>query len=128
MPKRKAEICGSGSLSITSLDAALDMLACDTFTRLQTITSKFEAAAGIKLNEGVIRNRWDEAVRRYWVMKGMDDLVCTAKKAFSAPEKAEEDGDEAKMDDGNEDSAGDGQLDEMRLISDIKANQTRSSS
>lgn len=61
-------------------------------------------------------------------MKGMDDLVCTAKKAFSAPEKAEEDGDEAKMDDGNEDSAGDGQLDEMRLISDIKANQTRSSS
>lgn len=86
MPKRKSA-SGSGSSdqsiaitspSLSSLDAALDLLACDTFGRLAALTAKFESAAGVKLNDGVVKHRWEEAVKRYWVMKSMDDLSCDA--------------------------------------------------
>ena len=65
------------------------MLACDTFTRLEHLTAKFENAAGIKLNDGVARTRWDEAVRRYWVMKSMDDLCCGLKPSGSGAKDKE---------------------------------------
>lgn len=90
MPKRKSD-CAQ-SLSIGSFDAALDILACDTFTRLQQLKCAFEEAAGVKLNDGVASKRWEEAVRRYWVMKGMDDLCCSMQASASkdASEKAKE--------------------------------------
>lgn len=81
MPKRKTNPCAPATnpcLSISSFDAALDLLACETFTRLDHLTCKFEAASGVRLGEGVVKTRWEEAVKRYWVMKGMDDLCCTA--------------------------------------------------
>jgi hypothetical protein len=81
MPKRKTNPCAPATnpcLSISSFDAALDLLACETFTRLDHLTCKFEAASGVRLDEGVVKTRWEEAVKRYWVMKGMDDLCCTA--------------------------------------------------
>lgn len=85
MPKRKAtsaaELSRVAPPSLSSLDAALDLLAHETFDRLQTLTSKFEAAAGVKLNEGVVKARWEEAVKRYWVMKSMDDLCCSVNGA-----------------------------------------------
>ncbi|WWC89197.1 uncharacterized protein L201_004115 [Kwoniella dendrophila CBS 6074] len=84
MPKRKTAPCdslGTSSIQLGSLDAALDLLACDTFTRLEGLTTKFEACAKVKLEEGVVKARWEEAVKRYWVMKSMDELCCTAKKA-----------------------------------------------
>nr|XP_018262833.1 uncharacterized protein I303_04318 [Kwoniella dejecticola CBS 10117]OBR84991.1 hypothetical protein I303_04318 [Kwoniella dejecticola CBS 10117] len=84
MPKRKCAPCDSlpqPTLQLGSLDAALDLLACDTFTRLDGLTAKFESCAKVKLEEGVVKARWEEAVKRYWVMKSMDELCCTAKKA-----------------------------------------------
>jgi hypothetical protein len=81
MPKRKTNPCAPATnpcLSISSFDAALDLLACETFTRLDHLTCKFEAASGVRLDDGVVKTRWEEAVKRYWVMKGMDDLCCTA--------------------------------------------------
>jgi len=79
MPKRKSgshEPSPFPTPSLTSLDAALDLLACETFTRLSSLTAKFETAAGVKLNDGVIKHRWEEACMRYWLMKSMDDLSC----------------------------------------------------
>jgi hypothetical protein len=102
MPKRKSNhgaLPASGpGLSISSFDAALDILACETFTRLDNLTKKFEGAAGVKLNHGVVRSRWEEAVKRYWVMKSMDELCCTAATGGSGKRssKAEVDG-EVKM-------------------------------
>ena len=115
MPKRKSDGCApsGSSISITSLDAALDMLACDTFTRLEHLTAKFENAAGIKLSDGVARTRWDEAVRRYWVMKSMDDLCCGLKPSGSGArdkEKERERDTGLGMDDGEvKMEAGDGE-------------------
>ena len=108
MPKRKSDSCTpSVCPSITSLDAALDILACETFTRIHHLASKFEAAAGVKLNDGVITARWEEAVRRFWVMKGMDDLCCSTARALGAqtPRESEADGEE-KMDDKADSSDG----------------------
>jgi hypothetical protein len=85
MPKRKSE--PALPVSLASLDAALDLLACETFTRLSSLTGKFEAAAGVKLNDGVVKTRWEEAVRRYWVMKGMDDLCCSMSKTKDVEEE-----------------------------------------
>ncbi|WVQ67527.1 uncharacterized protein L199_005727 [Kwoniella botswanensis] len=99
MPKRKCAPCDAlptPPIQLGSLDAALDLLACDTFTRLEGLTAKFEACAKVKLEEGVVKARWEEAVKRYWVMKSMDELCCTAKKAAikeADGEKMEEDGD-----------------------------------
>lgn len=79
MPKRKTNPCVSTTstpVSLSSLDAALDLLACDTFTRLDSLTAKFEQAAGLTLDENAVRSRWDEAVKRYWVIKSIDDLCC----------------------------------------------------
>lgn len=79
MPKRKSNPCAlkvPANPSLTCLDAALDILACDTFTSLQRIVRKFESAAGIELNEGVAKQRWEEACKRYWVTKAMEDLCC----------------------------------------------------
>lgn len=94
MPKRKSDSGPSVGVSLTSLDAALDLLACETFTRLETLSTKFEAAAGIKLNDGVVKTRWEEAVRRYGVMKSMDDLCC------SMVQPKQEDNGEVEMDEG----------------------------
>ncbi|KAL1411406.1 hypothetical protein Q8F55_002362 [Vanrija albida] len=87
MPKRKLSSASSAPApppSLASLDAALDLLACETFTRLQALTSKFEVAAGVRLNDGVVKHRWDEAVKRYWVMKSMDDLSCGGARSLTA--------------------------------------------
>ena len=89
MPKRKSESSGA-PVSLASLDAALDLLACETFTRLSNLTGKFEAAAGVKLNDGVVTSRWEEAVRRYWVMKGMDDLCCSMSKKDEVMEEPQQ--------------------------------------
>ncbi|UOH79327.1 hypothetical protein LQV05_000324 [Cryptococcus neoformans] len=83
MPKRKSnpsEHVPILPLPLSSLDAALDLLVCDTFTRLNSVAAKFEACAGVKLNDGVVKARWEEAVSRYWVIKSMDELTCGAKK------------------------------------------------
>ncbi|CAK9781149.1 hypothetical protein CC85DRAFT_269205 [Cutaneotrichosporon oleaginosum] len=83
MPKRKSdEAGGTATPSLSSLDAALDLLACEMFGRLESLTSKFEAAAGVKLNEGEVMRRWEEASKRYLVMKSMDELTCSAKSAL----------------------------------------------
>lgn len=108
MPKRKS---GSGVVastssapSLSSLDAALDLLVCDTFGRLESLTTKFEAAAGVKLNDGVIMRRWEEAAKRYWVMKSIDDLSCSSSIASKTQDASREpEGDEMAM---NEEDAG----------------------
>ena len=82
MSKRKSTAYTScQNVSLSSFDAALDLLACETFTRLDQLSTKFEAAAGIKLNEGVVHKRWEDAVGRYWMMKGLDGLSCASKAA-----------------------------------------------
>lgn len=102
MPKRKAtsaDLSRVAPPSLASLDAALDLLAHETFDRLQTLTSKFEAAAGVKLNDGVVKARWEEAVKRYWVMKSMDDLCCSVNGASHnlTPEDTASRGDDDAM-------------------------------
>lgn len=91
MPKRKSVEAGAAATpSLASLDAALDLLACEMFGRLESLTAKFEAAAGVKLNEGVVMRRWEEASKRYWVMKSMDDLSCTgSNKSKAGPDETE---------------------------------------
>ncbi len=82
MPKRKSVEAGAAATpSLASLDAALDLLACEMFGRLESLTAKFEAAAGVKLNEGVVMRRWEEASKRYLVMKSMNELTCGGKAA-----------------------------------------------
>ncbi|WWD17180.1 hypothetical protein CI109_101618 [Kwoniella shandongensis] len=91
MPKRKCAPCDGSTapLPLNSFDAALDLLVCDTFTRLDLLTSKFEACAGVKLNDGVVKSRWEEALNRYWVMKSMDQLTCSAKRALKREAEAD---------------------------------------
>ncbi|ODN94182.1 hypothetical protein L198_05033 [Cryptococcus wingfieldii CBS 7118] len=85
MPKRKSiDPAPPQPPPLSSLDAALDLLVCDTFTRLDSIAAKFEACAAVKLNDGVVHARWEEAVKRYWVMKSMDELTCSAEKNRAA--------------------------------------------
>ena len=96
MPKRKSSACGPvppppAALTLSSLDAALDLLACDTFTRIDALGKKFESAAGIKLQDGILKARWEEAVKRYWVMKSMDDLCCGASRIVAADTVKDED-------------------------------------
>ncbi|WVQ99560.1 hypothetical protein IAU59_006696 [Kwoniella sp. CBS 9459] len=99
MPKRKNAPCDPSqhqAVPLNSLDAALDLLVCDTFARLEQLTTKFESCAKVKLEDGVVKKRFEEAVKRYWVMKSMDELCCGAKKAVAstaAGEEMEEDGD-----------------------------------
>jgi hypothetical protein len=84
MPKRKSNPCSSAtgtSPSVSCLDAALDILACDTFTSLQRVVRKFESAAGIQLNDGVAKQRWEEACKRYWVTKALEGLSCDMSRA-----------------------------------------------
>ncbi|KAK8864513.1 hypothetical protein IAR55_001763 [Kwoniella newhampshirensis] len=85
MPKRKCSPCDGPArpIPLNSFDAALDLLVCDTFTRLSLLTSKFEACAGVKLNDGVVKARWEEAIKRYAVMKSMDELCCSTKRALN---------------------------------------------
>ncbi|ORY32800.1 hypothetical protein BCR39DRAFT_521630 [Naematelia encephala] len=86
MPKRKSSnpcsSIGGGGVgiqqpSVACFDAALDLLACDTFSRLDQIKRCFEDRAGIQFDDGIVQRRWDEAVKRYWVMKSMDELCCS---------------------------------------------------
>ncbi|WVR06930.1 hypothetical protein IAU60_003966 [Kwoniella sp. DSM 27419] len=95
MPKRKSAPCDGNQppIPLNSLDAALDLLVCDTFTKLEQIAAKFESCANVKLDDGVVRKRYEEAVKRYWVMKSMDELCCGAKKA-----SAQHDGDAMDQD------------------------------
>lgn len=107
MPKRKSnpsEHVPIAPLPLSSLDAALDLLVCDTFTRLNSVAAKFEACAGVKLNDGVVKARWEEAVSRYWVIKSMDELTCGAKKmdVKEGMAKADRDGIEQNGVDGNQ--------------------------
>jgi hypothetical protein len=87
MPKRKSNPCLVASQpTLSSFDAALDLLACETFTRLEALGGKFENAVGIELNDGVVKARWEEAVKRYWVMRSIDELCCGNKvKKEKAP-------------------------------------------
>lgn len=106
MHKRKSNPCNTPITygpSITSFDAALDLLACDTFTRLDSLTKQFEKAVGMRLEDGVALKRWEEAVMRYWVMRDMDDLCCG--KMAARRGSAEGDGEEVKMEDGEEEDA-----------------------
>ena len=100
MPKRKSSPglpTSSRPVSLTCFDAALDLLASETFGRLEVLSTRFEAAAGIELNHGVVKNRWEEAVKRYWMMRSMDELCCAA----SRPARSDTSLDgETNMDDG----------------------------
>jgi len=90
MPKRRTNPClpaSASSVSLVSFDAALDILASDTFTRLEALCAKFEAAATIQLNEGVLKHRWEEAVKRYWMMKSMEQC-CMAMANGTSSRKA----------------------------------------
>lgn len=88
MPKRKTSPCpdqqrassSKGMITLSSLDSALDLLANDTFTKLDGLVGKFENATGIIVDPSQARMRWEEAVKRYWVMRSMDELTCTGKK------------------------------------------------
>lgn len=76
MPKRKAPYAADSKLSVSSLDAAFDILANETFSRLDNLVKKFETATCMRLNEGVAKARWEEACKRYWVTRAMEDLCC----------------------------------------------------
>lgn len=108
MPKRKTSPCRSsskGSITLSSLDAALDMLATDTFTRLDSLIAKFENAAGIQVAPGQAKVRWEEAVKRYWVMRSMEVLSCSGyadKGKGKAKEGAGAEEGDAAMEDGEE--------------------------
>ena len=77
MSKRKLGACPPPTLSC--LDAALDFLACETFTRLDQLTAKFELVAGVNLKPGTVKARWEEAIRRYELVKSLDGLCCSLK-------------------------------------------------
>ena len=91
MPKRKSNPCVPASVvpSLGSLDAALDILACDTFSRLDAVARKFEAAAGIQLNQGVVATRWKEAVNRYWMTKSMEQCCMAMANGAEVPAHSE---------------------------------------
>lgn len=74
MPKRKAS--SSSRLTVSSVDAALDVLAAETFEKLRHLVNKFNEASGIQLSEDAVKSRWEEACKRHWVMKAMEDLCC----------------------------------------------------
>ena len=88
MPKRKAPCPRDGinKLSVSSLDAAFDLLANDTFTKLDKLVKKFEAATCILLSDGVAKARWEEACKRYWVTKAMEDLCCGSRPVQAVPD------------------------------------------
>lgn len=104
MPKRKTPgDVHTSKLSVSSLDAAFDILASDTFSKIDHLVRKFEAAAKMQLNDGVAKSRWEEACKRYWVTKAMEDLCCGAKPRYAAEDKPMEDStvtDSSKVDDG----------------------------
>jgi hypothetical protein len=82
MPKRKASSSSSSSrLTTASVDAALDVLATETFERLHHLVVKFKEASGIELGEEAAKCRWEEACKRHWVMKSLEDLTCGSKVA-----------------------------------------------
>lgn len=89
MPKRKAPCSSDTQLSVSSLDAAFDILASETFSKLDHLVKKFEAATHTRLNDGVAHGRWDEACKRYWVTKAMEDLCCSGKPTASLSDMAE---------------------------------------
>lgn len=70
------------------------MLATDTFTRLDSLISKFELAAGIQVAPGQAKARWEEAVNRYWVMRSMEVLSCSGHLDKGKGKAMEEDMDE----------------------------------
>ncbi|RXK37047.1 hypothetical protein M231_05635 [Tremella mesenterica] len=80
MSKRKcpAATLATGPHALSSLDAALDLLACETFSRVDALAANFQACVGVKLQDGVVRTRWEEAVKRYWLMKNMGELTCSS--------------------------------------------------
>lgn len=83
MTKRKAPCPRDGinKPSVSSLDAAFDLLANETFSKIDHLVKKFEAATCILLNDGVAKARWEEACKRYWVTKAMEELCCGSRPA-----------------------------------------------
>lgn len=77
MPKRK--ISSSSRLTVSSVDAALDVLAAETFEKLRILVNKFHDASGIELSQDAAKRRWEDACKRHWVMKAMEDLCCDSK-------------------------------------------------
>lgn len=88
MPKRKAPCPRDGinKPSVSSLDAAFDLLANETFSKIDHLVKKFEAATCILLNDGVAKARWEEACKRYWVTKAMEDLCCGSRPIQPVPD------------------------------------------
>ena len=86
MAKRKLptpDTNGSSSSSchtISSFDAALDILATSVFDKLREYKSKFEEASGMVLSDRAMQQRWDEACKRHSVMKAMEDLCCAPRE------------------------------------------------
>jgi len=66
--------------TMSTFDAALDMLATSVFDKLRDYKEKFEQASGIELSERTIQIRWDEACKRHMVMKAMEDLCCAPRE------------------------------------------------
>lgn len=85
MPKRKALDAplhkgpSSSKLNISCFDAALDVLATETFDKLRQLADKFRQASGVELSERAAQGRWDEACKRHMVMKAMEDLCCASR-------------------------------------------------
>jgi hypothetical protein len=84
MPKRKQSSGqphrhSSSQFTITSFDAALDVLAAETFDRLRQLADKFQEASGVEVTERARQIRWDEACKRHMVMKAMEDLCCVSR-------------------------------------------------
>lgn len=67
--------------TISTFDAALDMLATSVFDKLRDYKEKFEQASGMELSERAMQVRWDEACKRHMVMKAMEDLCCAPRES-----------------------------------------------
>jgi hypothetical protein len=86
MTKRKAlegsshKASSSSRINISCLDAALDVLATETFDKLRQLADKFRQASGVELSERAAQGRWDEACKRHMVMKAMEDLCCASRE------------------------------------------------
>jgi hypothetical protein len=84
MSKRKSNPCAP-TLSIASLDSALDLLAHETFTRLYDTATKFSKATGVHLEDSIVRARWAEAANRYDCVRSMEKLCAQPIESAGRP-------------------------------------------
>lgn len=88
------------------------MLATDTFARLDSLINKFELAAGVQVAPGQAKARWDEAVKRYYVMRSMEVLSCSGSLDKGKGKAKEERGDGVAGAGGDENMDEDGKFDD----------------